>query len=89
MVCDSSAAFSILDVNPLQHFLSSASSVISARSLLESSLIGSRSLLNTVLPERLCFFVEFDQRDSSEQIRFVMTVAFLGRFYKATWKRLG
>ena len=38
-ICDTSAAFSISDVNPLQHFLSGASSVISARSLLGCSLI--------------------------------------------------
>ena len=53
LVCATSAASSILDVNPLQHFLSCASSVISARSLLECSLIGSwisvfESLLNTI-----------------------------------------
>ena len=46
LICDTLAAFLILDVNPLQHF---ASSVISARSLLECSLIGcwisARSLL--------------------------------------------
>ena len=40
LVCDISAASSICHVNPLQHFLSCASSVISVRSLLECSLIG-------------------------------------------------
>ena len=52
LVCATSAAFSICDVNPLQYFLSCARSVISARSLLECSLIGcrisARSLLNTI-----------------------------------------
>ena len=52
LVCDTSAAFSIYDANLLQHFLSCASSVITARSLLECSLIGcwisARSLLNTI-----------------------------------------
>ena len=52
LVCGTSAAFSICDNNPFQHFLSGASSVISARSLLECSLIGfqisARSLLNTI-----------------------------------------
>ena len=31
-----------------------------------------------MLQECLCLFVENDQRDSSEPIRFVMTVVFLG-----------
>ena len=52
LLCNTSAAFTICDVNCLQHFLSCASSVISARSLLECSLIGcwtsARSLLNTI-----------------------------------------
>ena len=51
-VCDTLAAFLICGVSSLQHFMSCASSVISARSLLECSLIGCligpRSLLNTV-----------------------------------------
>ena len=39
-LCDISAAFSICDDSPLQHFLSCTGSVILARSLLECSLIG-------------------------------------------------
>ena len=39
--CDTSAPFSICDVNPLQNFLLCASSLISARPLVECSLIGS------------------------------------------------
>ena len=50
LVCDSSAAFSISDVNPPHYFLSCASYVIWARSLLECRLIGcwisARTLLN-------------------------------------------
>ena len=52
LVCDTSAAFSICDVIPFQHFLSCASSLISARSFLECSLIecwiSVRPLLNTL-----------------------------------------
>ena len=40
LVCDSSAAFSIWDANPLQRFLSCASSVILARLFLDCCLIG-------------------------------------------------
>ena len=40
LVCDTSAAFSIYAANPLQRFQPCARSMISARSLLESDLIG-------------------------------------------------
>ena len=101
LVCDSSAAFLILDFNPLQHFLSCASSAISATSLLECKIsveddwqvcLWSSSQFVTIrdtirssrfICRNIFVFVEYDQRDSSEPIEFVITVAFLGIFFKA------